>query len=75
MLRKKKSLGCLTIVSVARPDDYDYELNKFKQVQRRYFFVHDYKIRNAFDTYEKITRYSEIGFKENQEIFIENQNI
>ncbi len=67
-------LGCLTIVSVARPYDYDYELNKFKRIEKRYFFVHDYRIRNAFDTYEKIERYKEVGFQENQNIFVDTQN-
>ncbi len=67
----KTYLGCLTVVSMAKASDYDYELNKFKKIIKRYFFVHSDKIRNAYDTYSKVERYKEVGFQENN-IYIDN---
>ncbi len=66
-------LGCLTVVKVAHAHDYDYELNRFKKCIGRYFFIHTDKIRNAFDTYEKIERYKEIGFQDSP-LYIDNSS-
>ncbi len=65
--------GCLTIVKMAKASDYDYELNRFKKIIKRYWFVHNEKIRNAYDTFAKIERYKDIGFQENN-IFIDNSS-
>lgn len=56
-------LGCLTIVRKTKPEYWDDEKQVFKRYIKTYFFVHSDKIRNAFDTYEKIERYSKIGFQ------------
>jgi hypothetical protein len=56
-------LGCLTIVRKTKPKYWDDEKQVFKRYIKTYFFVHTDKIRNAFDTYKKIERYSVKGFK------------
>lgn len=58
--------GCLTIVRVSKPIYYDEENFRFKKYIRTYFFVHNEKIRNAFDTYRKIERYRDEGFYANE---------
>ena len=55
--------GCLTIVRKTKPEYWDDEKQVFKRYIKTYFFVHNSKIRNAFDTYEKIERYSKSGFQ------------
>ncbi len=55
--------GCLTIVRKTKPEYWDDEKQVFKKYIKTYFFVHNSKIRNAFDTYEKIERYSKMGFQ------------
>lgn len=57
-------LGCLTIVRRTRPEFWNDEKQIFTKFEKTYFFVHDDKIRNAFDTYKKIEKYSTQGFKE-----------
>jgi hypothetical protein len=54
--------GCITIVRVSKPHYYDDETYKFKRYIRRYFFIHDDAIRNAFDTYKKIEGMVRSGF-------------
>ncbi|CAK7050701.1 ATP-binding protein [Tissierella sp.] len=56
--------GCLTIVRVSKPEFWDDEEQKFKRYLRTYFFVHNKKVREAFDTYKKIEKYQETGFQE-----------
>ena len=56
-------LGCLTIVRKTKKEHWDEENQRFKKYLGTYFFVHTDKIRNAFDTYKKIERYSVKGFK------------
>ena len=56
-------LGCLTIVRKTKPLFWDDENQTFKRYLSTYFFVHTDKIREAFDTYKKIERYSKKGFK------------
>ena len=62
-------LGCLTIVRVSKPQFYDDEKIRFKKFIKTYFFVHDDKIRNAFDTYKKIEGMSESGFSVRHEFY------
>ena len=61
----KTFLGCLTIVRMAYPDDYDPEKNKFKRHHGFFFFVHTKELRECYDTYEKINRYKETTFTQN----------
>jgi adenylate kinase family enzyme len=61
-------LGCLTIVRVTKPQYWDDEKQRFKRYLKTYFFVHNDKIRNAFDTYKKIEKYSNDGFTINQQL-------
>ncbi len=56
--------GCFTTVKVCLPESWNEEKQKFIKTEKRYFFIHDKKIRNAFDTYHKIERYKKIGFKD-----------
>jgi len=57
-------MGCLTFVRVCDPDSWNDEKLTFTKTEKRYFFVHNHKIRNAFDTYHKIERYKTVGFKD-----------
>lgn len=55
--------GCITIVKKLKPvmdDNATVTGYKFKGL---FFFVHTPKIRNAYDTYKKIEKYVEQGFK------------
>lgn len=56
--------GCVTRVKVTSPEFWNDEKQKFNQFERSYWFVHDDILRNSFDTYKKIQKYKEIGFKE-----------
>ncbi len=58
--------GCLTIVKRTRPEYWDNEKQEFKKYEGRYFFVHSDEIRNAYDTYKKIRRYSDVGFQQRE---------
>lgn len=55
--------GCLTIVRKTKKEYWDDEKQRFKRYCGIYFFVHTDEIRNAFDTYKKIERYSRNGFE------------
>lgn len=55
--------GCLTIVRMTKPQYWDDEKQKFNRYTGWYFFVHTDVIRNSFDTYEKVERYSQAGFQ------------
>lgn len=57
-------LGCFTWVRVSRPEYWNDEDQIFKRYIKHYFFIHNAKIRNSFDTYQKIEKYKEVGFKE-----------
>lgn len=59
--------GCLTVVRVTKPQYWNDEKQTFTKYLRSYFFVHTDAIRNAFDTYLKIRKYSETGFKSETE--------
>lgn len=54
--------GCLTIVRKTKREYWDDEKQRFRKYCGIYFFVHTDEIRNAFDTYKKIERYSKAGF-------------
>lgn len=56
--------GCLTIVRCYEPtlDTNGVVVNK--KPKKTFFFIHNNKIRNAFDTYRKILDMSESGFQE-----------
>lgn len=54
--------GCLTIVRKTKKEFWDDEKQRFKRYCGTYFFVHTEEIRNSFDTYRKIERYSKSGF-------------
>ena len=57
-------LGCLTIVRRAEPI-LDSEGNVAEWKKRgMYFFVHNKKLREAYDTYKVIENLSKSGFKE-----------
>lgn len=59
--------GCLTIVRVSKPIYYDEETFTFKKYIRTYFFVHRPEIRDSFDTYLKVKKMAQIGFKSDLE--------
>lgn len=63
--------GCLTIVRVSKPQFWDDETQTFKRYLRTYFFVHTKEIRNAFDTYKKIEKYKNEGFKDDRVRLVE----
>ena len=54
--------GCLTIVRVSKPEFWSDEKMRFQRYLKTYFFVHTEEIRNSFDTYLKIKKYSDDGF-------------
>lgn len=58
--------GCFTWVRVSKPQFWDDEKQTFKRYIRHYFFVHNKEVRNAFDTYKKIEKYKQDGFKEDK---------
>lgn len=64
--------GCLTVVRVSKPIYYDEQTFMFKKFIKTYFFVHTPKLRNAFDTYKRIERYTNEGFKTDIERNINN---
>lgn len=64
--------GCLTVVRVSKPIYYDEQTFTFKKFIKTYFFVHTPKLRNAFDTYKRIERYTNEGFKTDIERNINN---
>jgi hypothetical protein len=60
-------LGCLTIVPAYKPkitDDGNVEKLKLLKV---YFFIHSEKLRNSYDTYEKVKRLTLKGWKPRSE--------
>lgn len=63
----KTFAGVLTVVRVSKPIYYDEETFTFKKYLRTYFFVHNPFIRDSFDTYLKVQKMAEIGFKSDLE--------
>lgn len=60
----KTYFGCVTRVRITSPEHWSDEKQKFKEFTGSYWFVHDDILRNSFDTFAKIQKYKEIGFKE-----------
>lgn len=61
-------LGCLTIVRRAEPIlDSEGNVKEWKN-RGSYFFVHNKKLRDSYDTYKVIENLSKSGFKEQQNI-------
>lgn len=58
--------GCFTWVRVSKPHYWDDEKQRFKRYIKHYFFIHSEKVRDAFDTYQKIEKYKNEGFKEDK---------
>lgn len=54
--------GCLTIVFMADAHSYDSEKDKFKKGKGVFFFVHNKELRDAYDTYKRISRYKNVKF-------------
>ncbi len=71
------AFGCLTIVRVFSVLLNAEGLSEKKKLRRIFFFVHDEDLRTSFDTFKKIEKMIQIGFKdETQQIRnIENQQI
>lgn len=59
--------GCITIVRKSHAKYWNDEKQKFSQYNGFFMFVHNKEIRDAFDTYKKIEKYSEVGFKSDSE--------
>lgn len=55
--------GCVTIVKKLKPQMDDNATVTGYKFKGLFFFVHTPKIRNAYDTYKKIEKYIEQGFK------------
>lgn len=59
-------LGCVTIVKRVEPIlDAQGDVLEWKN-RGMYFFVHDKKLRESYDTYKVIERLQKVGFKEEQ---------
>lgn len=59
-------LGCITIVKRVEPIlDAQGDVLEWKN-KGIYFFVHDKKLRESYDTYKVIERLQKVGFKEEQ---------
>lgn len=57
--------GCLTWVRVYKPKlsaDGNFDDKKNKKLRSMFFFVHTDELRDSFDTYKKIEKYSSDGF-------------
>lgn len=63
----KTYFGCLTLVRITKSIYWDDQKQEFKKYDGMFFFVHDEEIRGAFDTYLKIEKYKEQGFKSDLE--------
>lgn len=54
--------NCITVVWRTRAEDYDADKNKFKGKKGVFFFVHDKELRECYDTFEKVQKYTETEF-------------
>lgn len=59
--------GCITFVVKRKPILSEDGCCKEKKFKGCFFFVHNEKIRNAYDTYKKIEKMSKVGFKPTSE--------
>lgn len=55
-------LGCLTLVRRAEAEDYNFDKNKFKRYKGFFLFVHTKELREAYDTYKRISKYIDTEF-------------
>lgn len=55
--------GCITIVRKSHAKYWNDEKQKFTQYMGFFMFVHDKDIRDSFDTFKKIEKYAQVGFK------------
>ena len=55
--------GCITIVRKSHVKYWNDEKQTFSRYTGYFMFVHNKEIRDAFDTYKKIEKYSQDGFK------------
>ena len=56
-------LGCLTFVRKYKPEISADGLTDSKKMTGMFFFVHNKKLRESYDTYHKIEKMAEQGFK------------
>jgi len=59
--------GCITIVRKSHIKHWNDEKQKFSKYTGFFFFVHNKKLRDSFDTYLKIEDYKTKGFKAESE--------
>lgn len=60
----KTYFGCITVCRVTKPQYWNEEKQEFTKFLRSYFFVHNSEIRNAYDTYKKIEKMRQVGFRD-----------
>lgn len=54
--------GCITFVFMADAHSYDSDKDKFKKGKGFFFFVHTKELREAYDTYKRISKYKDTKF-------------
>lgn len=70
----KTILGCLTIVRISKAKWYDAELDEYKKYCGFFIFAHNKKLRNAYDTYQKIAKYKDYEFASGSSIVATESN-
>ncbi len=60
-------LGCITFVRKSHIKYWNDDKQKFTRYLGFFFFIHNKEIRDSFDTYKKIEKYKNIGFKSDLE--------
>lgn len=60
--RPRTFFGCITFVVMSDAHSYDSEKDKFKKTKGFFFFVHTKELRNAYDTYQRISKYKSTKF-------------
>lgn len=58
----KTYLNCLTIVRKTKAKYYDPEKDKFKKYFGTFFYIHNKRLRDCYDTYKKIEKYKDVEF-------------
>lgn len=54
--------NCITFVFCTKAHLYDAEKDRFKKYTSFFFFVHTKELREAYDTFERVQKYSEESF-------------
>jgi len=73
--RCKTLFGCFTLVHRVRPIlDISGDVKEWKSLGW-YFYIHDKKLRESYDTYKVIESLSKSGFKEKLELSIDSSSI